>query len=168
MAKKVKISRINDENEVLKLLKLVLIVSLIAVIFYVITSFVNKKETKENPEIPTTIQYDYILVGNILTQPNNEYYVLVETSNDDNVKIYEAYLSNYKSMPDSLRAYYVNLNDPFNSKFLKDESNFKIKTINEISFKETTLLLIKDSKIKKTYEGKDNITNKLKELTETN
>lgn len=168
MAKKVNVSKINNDNEMLKLLKLVIIVSLIVGLFYVITLFVNKKEEAlEETDTPATIQYDYILVGNILSQPAEKYYVLAKTSNDLNAKIYEAYLSNYKNIKDSLRTYYIDLDNPLNSKFLKDESNFKIKDINEISFKETTLLLIENDKIKKTYEGKENILEILKEITKT-
>lgn len=168
MAKKVNISKINNDNEMLKLVKLIIIVSLIVLVFYLITMFVNKKEEKQ-PETstPATIQYDYILAGNILSQPNDKYYVLAKTSDDLNTTVYEAYLSNYKNVEKSLRVYYVDLNNPLNSKFLKEESNFKIKDINEMSFKETTLLLIEDAKIKKTYEGKENIVEILKQLTET-
>lgn len=169
MAKKVNVKKINNDNEVLKLLKLVIIVSLIVLIFYIITIFVNKKdETKdETTTTPATIQYDYILVGNILKQPNKSYYVLAKTSDDVNSKVYEAYLSNYKKLEDALRVYYIDLDNPLNSKFLNEESNFKINNVTDISFKETTLLLIENNKIKKTYEGKDNIIKILLELTET-
>lgn len=166
MAKKVKVSKINNDNEMLKLIKLVVIVSLIVCVFYVITLFVNKKEEeKEETKTPAVIQYDYILVGNILAQPNEDYYVLAKTSEDVNTKVYEAYLSNYKNTNKALRTYYIDLDNPLNSKFLNEESNFKIKDINEISFNQTTLLLIEDNKIKKAYEGKENILQKLKEIT---
>lgn len=167
MAKKVKISRINDNNEILKLLKFIILVSLIVLAFYVVTLFVNKDEEQASTETPTTIQYDYILVGNILTQPSEDYYVLAKTSDDINSQVYEAYLSNYTSIKDALRVYYIDLDNPLNSKFLKEESNFKFKNVTDISFKETTLLLIQDNKIKKTYEGKDNIIKVLTELTKT-
>jgi len=52
-----------------------------------------------------------------------------------------------------------------NSKFLKEESNFKIKNITEIAFKESTLLLIENKKISKTYEGNEKIMEILKEIT---
>lgn len=166
MAKKVKVSKINDNNEMLKLLKFIVLVSLIVLLFYVVTLFVNNEEKEQtNTDTPATIQYDYILVGNILTQPNEDYYVLAKTSDDVNSQVYEAYLSNYTYQEDALRVYYVDLDNPLNSKFLKEESNFKFKNITDISFKETTLLLIKDNKIKKTYEGKDNIIEVLEELT---
>jgi hypothetical protein len=169
MAKKVNVSKINNDNEMIKLIELVIIVSLIVLVFYVITLFVNKKEDsdEQTTTTPAEIQYDNILVGNILSQPNDKYYVLVRLSDDVNTNTYEVYLSNYEYMTDSLRTYYVDLNNPLNSKFLKEESNFKIKNITDISFKETTLLLIENKKIKKTYEGKDEIINILKEITKT-
>lgn len=165
MAKKVKTAKINEGNEILNLIKLTLVVSLIVGIFYVITLFVNKKEeVKEEPKTPATIQYDNILVGNILTQPNKKYYVLV-TSEDVNKKVYEAYLSNYKSMEGALRVYYSDLENPLNSKFLKEESKFKIKNITEIAFKESTLLLIENKKISKVYEGNEEIRKVLNDIT---
>ena len=171
MAKKVKVSKIKNENEILKLLKLVIIVSLIVAVFYVITLFVNKKEEEKQEttinETPATIQYDYILVGNILKQSNKKYYVLATTQDDVNARVYEAYLSVYKNQKDSIRTYYIDLDNPLNSKFLKEESNFKFKNVTDISFKETTLLLIENNKIKKTYEGKENIIDVLTELIKT-
>jgi len=165
MAKKTKVSKINEGNEILNLIKLTIVVSLIVGIFYVITLFVNKKEEiAEEEKTPATIQYDNILVGNILTQPNKKYYVLV-TNEDVNKKVYEAYLSNYRNIENSIRVYYSDLENPLNSKFLKEESNFKIKNITEIAFKESTLLLIENKKISKTYEGNEKIMEILKEIT---
>ena len=122
MAKKVSVSKIKDENEMFKLLKLVVIVSLIAVVFYIITLFVNKEKPEEEvAETPVSIQYDNILVGNILNQPTEDYYVLAKTQDDVNAKVYEAYLSKYSEIEDALRVYYTDLDNPLNSKFLKEE-----------------------------------------------
>ena len=88
-------------------------------------------------------------------------------SNDLNTKAYEAYLSNYKSVKDAKRVYYVDLNNPFNEKAISTESKFNTTDALKVRFKETTLLLIQKGKIIKTYEGKDKITEILQEITKT-
>lgn len=165
MAKKVNVSRITEENEISKLLKLIVIVSLVVLVFYAITLFVNKPKEDNKINNKTQIQYDNILVGNILTQPNKKYYVLAKISDDSDIVTYTTYLSQYKNQKDALRVYYTDLNNPLNSKFLKETSNFDINNITNISFKETTLLLIEDEKIAKVYEGNEKIIEILTEIT---
>lgn len=170
MAKRVSTSKFDSDYEIGNLIKLVVIVSLIVLVFYLITIFVNKKEDKkeETTKTPETIQYDNILVGNILTQPNTSYYVLAKVSDDVNNKVYDAYISNYKGMTDAIRIYYVLLDNPLNSKYYSDNSNFNINKITDISFKEPTLLLIENKKIKRSYEGNDEILRKLKQISNAN
>ena len=168
MAKKIKTSNIGNENEMLKIFKLVAIVCLVSLVFYLITVFINKDDKKESDtKTPATIQYDYILVGDILSKENDSYYVLAKMSNDLNTKAYEAYLSNYKSVKDAKRVYYVDLNNPFNEKAISTKSKFNTTDALKVRFNETTLLLIQKGKIIKTYEGKDKITEILQEITKT-
>lgn len=98
----------DNGTEVSKLVKLVIIVTVIFVIFYGITVLVNKKE--ENPGNNSngqtvSIQYDEILIGNILTQPNDEYYVMIYDSDDTNSVVYNSYLQLYQQKRDALRYY---------------------------------------------------------------
>lgn len=161
--KKVKNVNVNEGNEFSKLIKLIIIVTVIFLIFYAITYFVNKKDVEET-ETTTKIQYDEILIGNMLMQPNDEYYVMVYDTDDYQTVVYNAYLSLYNKKEDAIRVYTANLNNPLNDVFKSDKSNFKIKKITDLKLKSSALLKIKDDKIQKYYEG-DKIIEHLKKIS---
>ena len=164
-------SIISTDNEMSKLLILILIVALVFALFYVITLFVTKDEdnssnnnTEENLE--ATIQYDKILVGNILSQNVDEYYVLVYFNDDKFIDLYKSYLSYYSVKVDnSLPYYYVDINDVFNKSFISEKSNLNVTKANDFKFSQTALLRVKDSKVISTYEGNEQISGKLGRMT---
>ena len=159
---------ISTDNEMSKLILLILIVAVVFVAFYVVTLFVtkNEKETEtQNETTETTIQYEKILVGNILTEKAPEYYVLVYFDEDNYIDLYKSYLSYYKTKEDAVPYYYVNINETFNKAYISEKSKLNVSSTKEFKFKETTLLRIQDGKIISTYEGKDNITGKLGRMT---
>lgn len=159
----VKKQSISSENEIGKLIKIVVVLVLIFLGFYLLTVFINKEDEVEKQPEEVKIQYDNILVGNILTQPNDSYFVLVYASNDTNVDIYNGYLSNYTT--NAIRVYYATLDSPYNQRFIGEETNTKIKTIDDLKLKGTTLLKIEKGKITKTLDTADGIKEYLKELT---
>lgn len=165
MANNIKKSSIGSENEIGKLIKLVVIVTLIAVCFYFLTILINKEDKEEETKVPASIQFDYILTGNILNRPNDEYYVLAIFPDDVNIKIYDVYINSYQSKDGALRMYYTELDNPLNDNFVASESNFKINDISDLKFNQTTLIKVKKGKIEKYYEGKEEITSLLEEIS---
>lgn len=167
--KKGKKSFISTDNEMAKLIMLIVAVGLAFAIFYIITIFVVKKEDTTKPDetnIEETIQYEKILVSNILTQKPKEYYVLVYTNDDKYMDAYRNYLLMYEmNKEDSVPYYFVELDNAFNKDFKSEESKLDVKESKEFKFKETTFLRIRDGKIISTYEGKDNISGKLGRMT---
>ena len=160
---------VSADNEMSKLVILILVVALVFGLFYVITLFITKDNSEnsnndlENAEV--LIQYDKILVGNILDQKDNEYYVLVYKEDDVYFDLYMSYLMTYSNLSDSLNYYSVNLDEVFNKKFISDDSKLDVKDVNELKFNQTTLLRVKNGKIVSHYEGKDAITGKLGRMT---
>ena len=92
-----KSKKIESGNEIANFIKLIIVVTVFFLAFYLITLLINKEEEKENIETPATIQYDNILLGNILIQPNDNYYVLVTESDDINLGLYSTYISMYNA-----------------------------------------------------------------------
>lgn len=168
MAKKeIKKNNISNDNEIAKLVKLVIIVTLVFLAFYVLTIFINKEEEKEVAEsTPASIQYEVILAGNILKQNPSSYYVLVYDTEDYNHTVYEAYASLYEDAKSAIPVYKVELNNPFNLKFVAEESKLDVKNIEDLKLKGTTLLKVEKQKITKYYEDEEVLT-KLKELAES-
>lgn len=165
MAKSVKKTSINNENEIGKLIKMVIIVTAIFGVFYLITYLINKEEPKAPLEsAKAEIQYDKILISGILSQEYDNYYVLIYNTEDYNYPVYDIYLSKYSQMKDALRVYEAELNNPLNANFVSETANLKVKKIKDFKVSETTLLKIKKGQVNKYYVGED-IKNYLIELT---
>ena len=156
----------DNGTEVSKLVKLVIIVTVIFVIFYGITVLVNKKEenSSNNNSQTVSVQYDEILISNILIQPNDEYYVMIYDADDYDVVVYNSYLQLYQQKEDALRYYTAELDNVFNNIFKAEESNLNVSNIQQLKIKSSTLLRIRNGRIAAHYEG-DEIIEHLKEIT---
>ena len=130
---------------------LVILIIIIGV-FYGITVLVtnNKKEEKTvNTDPYVSIQYESILVSNILKQNNDDYYVLATTKNDNNYKQLISDFSTYTTKQGALPSYNIDLDNSFNKKYLQENSDFE----KEIpTFKTSTLLRITNHAITEIYE----------------
>lgn len=167
-AKKINSKQIREENEMIKFIKMIIVVTIIFGAFYALTIFINKDEEKNkgNEGTEVKIQYDEILIGNIFSQKPDNYYVLIEDTDDKNVQVYEMYFNQYKSKKDAIRVYTAILNNMFNSKFKNDEAVYS-DSIDELKVTGTTLLEIENGSIKKYYDTDESIRNVLKEITKT-
>ena len=161
---------ISTDNEMSKLIILILVVALVFALFYVITLFVTKKDddttkSSSNEDENVVIQYENILAGNIFSQKQGEYYVLVYFEDDNYLDLYKSYLTYYKSNVENATPYYlVDMDDAFNNSFVAEKSNI-VSNIKELKFSQTALLRIRDKKIISTYEGNEQITGKLGRMT---
>ena len=159
---------ISTENEMSKLILLIVIVGIVFAAFYIVTLFVTKDEKEEPSTEETTeatIQYEKILVGNILTEKPSEYYVLVYFEKDQYLNLYKQYLEYYKTLEGAMPYYFVNMDESFNKQYIGEKSKLNASDSKDFRFKETSLLRIQKGKVIATYEGKDNITGKLGRMT---
>lgn len=135
----------------------IFIVVAVIVLFYGLTVLLvnNKKEKEQNNNDieKTVIQYDEILVGEIYSQKENEYYVLAYTS--DNSQKYISKLNEYNGLENSIKTYQINLASGFNKKYVSETNNFDSEYP---MFGETTLLKITDKQITEKYTGNDIMT----------
>lgn len=164
--KNIKQNTYNNDTEISKLIKLIIVVSLIVLIFYGLTVLVNQEKEVENPDTPASIQYDEILIGNVLKQPNEEYYVMIYDDEDYDTSLYSTYLDLYKQKDEAIRIYTSQLNNPLNQNFKAEESNLDISDISDLKIQSSTLLKINDGKIEEFYEGKK-LVEHLKEISKT-
>ena len=109
------------------------------------------KKPKEN----TDIQYTNIIVGSILNRSEEDYYVLVEKEDDNNITTYQTLIDKYNNKEEHSRFYIVLLSDPFNANYVSDKANLLVDKITDIRFSETTLLHISNGKITSTRVGND-------------
>jgi hypothetical protein len=159
-----------EDNEFTNLIKIVLIVTGIFLAFYLITYLVAKNKAndtdKETDTPEVSIQYDEILMSNLLKQSSSEYYVLAYDAKDVYYDTYNTYITSYTGKDDAIRVYTSILSNSFNKAYYdKDaESNTDITSINELKLNSSTLIKVKDGKIQATYEGHDAIVTHLKTL----
>lgn len=164
--KNIKQNTYNNDTEISKLIKLIIVVSLIVLIFYGLTVLVNQEKEVENPDTPASIQYDEILIGNVLKQPNEEYYVMIYDDEDYDTSLYSTYLNLYKQKDEAIRIYTSQLNNPLNQNFKAEESNLDISDISDLKIQSSTLLKINNGKIEEFYEGEE-LVEYLKEISKT-
>lgn len=159
---KVKVSTVDTNDEMKKLITITIIVILIFGFFYVITKLATERNFDDDKK-PTEVEFNFeeIILGDLLNQKADEYFVLVTFEDDVFVSLYKSYLDKYYQKERPEARYYANINSIFNKKYIGEESNFDI---NNLKFKESTLIKVKNGKITETYEGRQNILEHLKNL----
>ena len=172
MAKKKVNKKVNKKNsvvtsnELVNLIKIIVIVCVVLLAFYFITVLVNKKTKSNafgNDDSVAVIQYDKIIVGEILNRPENSYLVLVKKEDDVNSNLYQSYLSIYSGKENALRLYNVELGEVFNLNYIGDVTILD-NGIENYKFSDTTLIKISDGNISESYVGLEAIEDYLKEL----
>lgn len=170
--KKIKANKINNEtimekNELKSLILIIVIVSTIFLVFYGITLLTSKTKTNGTTfEVQSeTIQYDEIIIGQVLNRNKKEYYVLLMDENNNYNDLYLYYLKNYVSKNENKKYYTVDLNSEFNSAYFTDvETNVNTKKFFSSKFSDTTLLLVKNKKISKFYTTHEEIVSILSKI----
>ncbi|MBR5662018.1 MAG: hypothetical protein IKX00_00015 [Bacilli bacterium] len=150
-----------EQREVFKFVKILTGLVIVIFLLYLFTNYVvNKGETYKRTNNSGKINYETISLGTLLNKPDSEYYVLaVDKSNTLNNTYLNA-ASNYKSGVKHLPIYIADLSNEFNKSFIADESNYKVD-IADLKVKGTTLIKVKDKKITKFIEEKNDILNEL-------
>ena len=159
----------SGEMEIKKLIIFVVIIIVLFGAFYLITQFVDRKEdnTFLEQDEAAVIQYDEIILGTLLEQSDSDYYVLVSDPESGQTQgVYEVYKSAYTSKEDALKIYTSDITSPFNQIYKSEESNFNIDTISELRIKDDTLIKIEDHQLAEYFEGKEEIVNELKRISE--
>lgn len=150
-----------SNEEVKNLLKIVIIICGVLLVFYFITTLVqNNKSNDNNSDNVAVIQYNKILVGEILNRKDNSYYVLTEKENDNYVDLYKQYLTSNKDA----KFYTIDLSDVFNQNYIGEETLVEGNDVAQYKFANTTLLKIENGNLTNVYKSKDEIINYFKSL----
>lgn len=157
-----KVNKSEESTEYKKLVTIIIIILLVFIAIYLLTTLLTKKEKVDifkNDLNSSEVQYDEIIIGSMFNI-DGEYYVLLLEEDDPYKSLFENYVSTIKEKDKKI--YTVDLTSAFNKKYISEENNYE-----EDDFKvsKTTLLKINNKKIKEHYEDKDEICDKLEELT---
>ena len=151
------------ENEVYRFIKILIIVVIFIVGAYFLTNKIvggdyDIKKDGQKGEIST----NNIIVGSLLNRPYDTYYALAYKSKDNDAVVYETYLRTYESKEESLRIYFIDLDNSLNKDYYtSDSSNPKATKIEDLKISAPTLIKVKDGKIIKYIEGKSEIKKEL-------
>lgn len=153
-------------SEVGTLIKIVLIVAAVILLFLLVTNIINSYKEKNTDSVTSNeIQYDEILVSNILNQKNSTYYVLVYDAEDLYYDTYKIYIDAYKNKENAMRFYTSILSSGFNRNyFSKEESNVLVSNVADLKFKGTTLVKVQNGAIVSAYEDSTSIIEHLRSI----
>lgn len=162
-------STIASSDEMGKLIKIIVVLIVIVAAFYGLTVIITKFQKTSTPErnkntVPAVIQYDEILIGTILNQARDEYYVLIQKDDDQYRTLTSYYLQKYSSNSKSLKVYMSNMNSIYNEFYISETSNVRTNNINEFRVSTITLVKIKNHEIVEAYEGLDDVESAFKKL----
>jgi len=151
-----------DVNQVKNLIILLIIVVLVCLGVYFLTEKLIKNETtKENITEEAKINYDIASIGTMFNRPEEEYFVLLYSSENDGSD-YNSILAKYRSSDNYIKTYYIDLDKKINNKALGETLNESPKTSEEVNVKGATLYKIKNGKVTKCYSTLETITDALK------
>lgn len=160
--KKIKIEKVKSEEQtqIEKLLIIIGIILVFTLIVYVFTKVVVKKELNNSSNEVTAgiINYDKLIVGNMLNQNYEEYYVFVYNGKDNDAIYYGSIIDSYVAQKGAKKAYWIDLDNELNKKFIsdnKEEINKKPKNLSDLKFGKYTLLKVKNQKIEKYIDNLD-------------
>ncbi len=158
---------IKEPDEMKRLIQLVLILVIVFVVFYALTKFLIDRRNLDDTvpaEKVVNIQYNQILLSNLLTQKNEHYYVMASSDDDYASSLYSVYMTQYSEKEKALRFYTVDLKSHFNNPFLAETSHLEITNIKDLKVSGSTLFEIENGVIVHYYEGKETIVNQFKEM----
>lgn len=156
---KVSVSQNDDVRLIRNLIIILVIVVLVAVGFYFLTDkFVEPAKKEETPSVD--INYDIATVGTMFNRPYDDYYVLLYDSESLEAAFYNTLYSRYNSA-DKKKIYFVDLGLKENNSYVKDSSNKNLTSASDASFVGPTLVSIKNGKVIKFLETKEEIKSEL-------
>lgn len=153
--------RSEEQTELIRFIKILFIVILFVVLVYFATRIFVKKDLGKDAEETnvTEVSYSKMVFGTMLNRPQDEYYVLAYSSEDNKANYYNALASTYSNKEDGLYVYYIDLKDSMNKNYLatNGQTNSKAKKISELKVGELTLIKVKNGEIVKYIEDIEGI-----------
>ena len=152
-----------EQKELLKFgIVLLIVVGLILGVF-LLSKVLIKPEAKEIEYQSGSVSTTTAIVGTMLNQKEEEYYVLAYDYNSDLGASYRNAASNYSAGEKKLKVYFLDLNNAFNNPYyVKENSNPKATSLKDLRIKDGTLIRIKNGKIAEYIEGSEKILEKFK------
>lgn len=154
-----------EEQKELKKFGIVLAIVVILILgVFGVSKLLMKQKAEDLKYQDGSVSTTEAIVGTILNQKEEEYYILAYDYTLTNADVYKNYATNYtQNAKNKIKVYYLDLSSAFNKDYyVKENSNPKATTSKELKMKDGTLLKIKSGKIVEYIEGLDKIAEKFK------
>lgn len=158
-----KVENASSNSELRQLLTLIVVIVVILLLVYVVSSLLKGKDYSsifDNSLDVSEIQYDEVLVGTMLKQKEEVYYVLVIDDEDPYQKNLNTYFDNYIGLEYDMRIYKVDLSNIFNRSSKSEEASYS----DELKFNTSVLMKIENGSIEEVIDDSSEIANKMIEM----
>lgn len=127
-----------------------------------LTKTIKFGKDKEEPTV-ATIDNSTILIGNIFSQKEEEYLVVIYDVNNKDDKTLTNWISYYKSKNTEMTVYTVDSENKMNAKYIVEkDSNKDAKEVSELKVIAPTIIKINNGSITEYYEGETAVKEMLK------
>lgn len=151
-----------DMTNIRNLIILLIIVVGVCIGLYFLTEHMIEKDTaKTNTNNEAIINYYIATIGTMFNRIEEEYYVLIYSSEDNGTDL-DSVLSTYRSSDNYIKTYYVDLDKKINNSAISEETNKKPSSSTEVKVVGPTLYKIVNGKVSNCYIGVDEIIEVLK------
>jgi len=154
----------SSDMEYSKIIKITIGVVLVLALTYFVTALASGEikfgKDKEEVKEETAIQYEEIMVGQMLNRSESEYYVLLFNFTDSFASYYLSLKDSYAQNEKSLPFYIVDLEKHVNKDYiLENKEDLIEKPVRLVDFKATspTVVRIKNRKVVERITGRDKI-----------
>ena len=145
-----------------RVVKILLAVAIFFVVFYFLTVYLLERDTSSGV-IDTTpaeadIQYQEILAGKSFSLRDNHYFVLYYDMSDGQMKsLYTNLVSTYEDIDGHLPIYTVDMSSTFNKKYVSEDANLDVSSIDDLKISGPTLIEFENHEISNHSEGEEKI-----------
>ena len=151
-----------DMTNVRNMAILLVIVVLVCIGLYFLTEHLVKGDKNtESTKTETKIDYDIATIGTMFNRIEEEYYVLIYSSEKFGSKL-DSTLTTYRSSDNYIKTYYIDLDKKINQIASGDETVTKPSNSNEVKVSEVALYKINNGVVTNCYTDVDAIKDLLK------
>ena len=129
-----------------------LVIAVAFVVFYYLTAYIIERNRSLFPTGESAPINQYISFRDLLTQDEDEYYVIAIFEEDINERLYRLYFNQGRD----IERFHIDLRDAFNRVHMAEETSIG-ERIRDISISDSTLFIIKDGQIEAYFVGSEAI-----------
>lgn len=163
------VNNTSSSDEISKIIKIIAAIVVCFAIVYFATSYITGRMSGKEETGEVEIQKEEILISETFEKADKEYMVVYYDYEDDvNADLYAMLIQNYNNKKKDIPIYKVDLGTNLSNNYVaqaEEKSNTKPTALSNLKIKGATVIRIKDKKVVKYVEGKEQIKSYFEQLT---